>query len=114
MKKFCCDIDGVLATQMPPDRYHDAEPIRENVDRINRLHALGHHIVLFTARGSATGIDWREVTERQMREWGVQYHELRFGKPAADYYIDDRALLPDQLEAVVIELAGGAQRREEG
>jgi hypothetical protein len=24
-------------------------------------------------------------------DWGVRHHELRFGKPAADVYVDDRA-----------------------
>ena len=32
------------------------------------------------------------MTRQQMADWGVNYHELRFGKPAADYYVDDRLL----------------------
>ena len=39
-----------------------------------------------------TGIDWREVTEKQLSDWGLSYHELHFGKPNADYYVDDRML----------------------
>ena len=39
-----------------------------------------------------TGIDWREATEQQLAKWGLHYHRLVFGKPAADYYIDDRML----------------------
>jgi hypothetical protein len=27
----------------------------------------------------------------------VKYHELKFGKPAADYYIDDRMLSVEEL-----------------
>jgi dTDP-glucose 4,6-dehydratase len=46
--------------------------------------------VLFTARGSATGIDWSEVTKTQMKNWGVKHHKLLLGKPAANYYIDDK------------------------
>ena len=59
---------------------------------INQLYAQGHEIILFTARGYVTGIDWREVTEKQLSDWGLSYHELHFGKPNADYYVDDRML----------------------
>ncbi|MFI5351161.1 MAG: hypothetical protein ACHQ2Z_16575 [Elusimicrobiota bacterium] len=91
-KTFCFDIDGVIATITPVSRYDEAKPIRSTVALINRLHARGHRIVLFTARGSMTGIDWSKVTRRQMKAWGVKHHELRFGKPAADYYVDDRMI----------------------
>lgn len=89
---FCVDIDGVLASITPGNDYNLAQPLTDNIRRINRLHAAGNRIVLFTARGSMTGIDWSTVTRRQMQEWGVAHHDLRFGKPAADYYIDDRML----------------------
>lgn len=91
-KTFVVDIDGVLATITPGNDYNLAGPMRENIARVNRLYAAGNKILLYTARGTMTGIDWRATTERQMREWGVLHHELRLGKPAADYYIDDRML----------------------
>jgi CMP-N,N'-diacetyllegionaminic acid synthase len=91
-KCFCFDIDGVIATLTPENNYNIAKPIQSTVDVIQTLHKLGHEIILFTARGSKTGIDWRTVTESQMLAWGVPYHELRFGKPAADLYIDDRMI----------------------
>jgi CMP-N,N'-diacetyllegionaminic acid synthase len=89
-KVFVVDIDGVLATITPQNDYNVAEPIRANIEAINRLYEMGNRILLFTARGSMTGIDWAEATRRQMDTWGVKYHDLRLGKPAADYYIDDR------------------------
>lgn len=91
-KIFVCDIDGVLASLTKENDYSLASPLTSTIDIINRLFDAGHRIILFTARGTKTGIDWRSVTERQMKEWGVQYHELHFGKPAADYYIDDRMM----------------------
>jgi hypothetical protein len=54
-------------------------------------------IILFTARGTKTGIDWSEVTAKQLKTWGVKYHELKFGKPAADYYVDDRLINMNEL-----------------
>lgn len=89
-RRLVVDIDGVLAEAVPDLDYAQAGPIRENVERVNALFDHGCHIVLFTARGSGTGKDWSEVTAEQMKRWGVRYHELRFGKPPADYYIDDR------------------------
>jgi CMP-N,N'-diacetyllegionaminic acid synthase len=92
------DIDGVLAEAVPELDYAAAGPIRDNVERVNALYDRGCHIVLFTARGSGTGKDWTTVTAEQMKRWGVRYHELRFGKPPADYYIDDRLVsLPQAL-----------------
>lgn len=93
---FCFDIDGVIANLVPDGRYHLATPRPTTIETIRTLYATGCRIVLFTARGSATGLDWQGVTQQQMAAWGVPYHELRFGKPAAEYYIDDRLISPEQ------------------
>lgn len=91
-KTFVFDIDGVIAKINPTLNYADTEPIEGIVDIINRLYDNGNYIILFTARGYKTGIDWSEVTAKQMKDWGLKYHELKFGKPSADYYIDDKML----------------------
>ena len=49
-------------------------------------------IILFTARGSTTSVDWKDFTEQQLREWGVKFHELLFNKPEADLFIDDKGV----------------------
>jgi len=90
-KTYCFDIDGVLCTNTWGE-YEHAVPLPEAIERINALHDAGHRILLHTARGTVTGIDWRPLTERQMREWGVRYDELWMGKPNADVYVDDRAV----------------------
>jgi hypothetical protein len=61
-----------------------------NIRRINKLYDSGDTIVYWTARGTGSGIDWREVTEEQFERWGVKYHELKFGKPIYDVFIDDK------------------------
>ncbi len=91
-KKFCFDIDGVIATLVKDNNYADAGPRESTIDKINKLFDQGNKIVLFTARGYETGINWEEITKTQMMEWGVKYHEIYFGKPSADYYIDDKAI----------------------
>lgn len=97
---LCFDIDGVIAMKTPGNDYRKARPCTEVVARIRRLYDAGYRIILFTARGSMTGLDWREVTEAQMKAWSVPYHELHFGKPAAKFYIDDRALREDELDTI--------------
>lgn len=89
-RRLVIDIDGVIAQARPQLDYAAAMPMRDNIARINALFEAGCHITLFTARGSGTGQDWTETTLGQLRQWGVRYNELRFGKPAADFYIDDR------------------------
>ena len=92
------DIDGVIASLVEDGNYSNANAINENINYINKLKLSGVKIILFTARGSASGINWRKVTELQMKEWGVLYDELLFGKPAGDLYIDDKAATPSVLK----------------
>jgi dTDP-glucose 4,6-dehydratase len=98
---FIFDIDGVVASLTAGNDYALAEPRAAMIANINRLYAAGHRIVLFTARGSQTAIDWQETTRMQLERWGLRFHELRFGKPAGDYYIDDRGLTPSELAHLV-------------
>ncbi len=90
MTVYCFDIDGTLCSNTE-GAYDDAEPFADRIRQVNRLHQAGHTILLYTARGSTTDIDWRETTERQMKMWGVDYHQLYLGKPSAHIYIDDKA-----------------------
>lgn len=89
--RYCFDIDGTLCTNSYGE-YETAQPCREMIDQVNRLYDAGHYILLFTARGTTTGLDWRELTEHQMAAWGVRHHELLLGKPEADAYIDDKGM----------------------
>ena len=57
---------------------------------VNKLFDEGNEIIIFTARGSTTNIDWTKQTEKQLSEWNVKYHKLLLGKPYADIYIDDK------------------------
>ena len=50
----------------------------------------GHHITMWTARGAVSGIDWRVLTEQQLKDFGVKYHELRLDKPFFDIFVDDK------------------------
>jgi len=84
------DIDETICIS-PEDRdYAKAVPILTNIEKCNRLYDEGHKIVYWTARGTGSGIDWREVTEKQFKDWNVKYHDLKFGKPVYDLFVDDK------------------------
>jgi len=86
------DVDETIC-RTPPDRdYATAEPIKDNIDLANELYEDGHEVVYWTARGSVTGADWRELTEGQLNEWGCKRHKLEMGKPSYDLLIDDKTL----------------------
>jgi dTDP-glucose 4,6-dehydratase len=84
------DIDETICISPNSRDYKQASPIMSNINKINKLYDSGNTIVYWTARGTGSGIDWREVTEEQFERWGVKYHELKFGKPIYDMFIDDK------------------------
>lgn len=94
---LCFDLDGTLCEHRTDGKYDLAAPYTARIDWLNHLHERGHRIIIDTARGSETGVDWRTATEQQLAGWGVLYHELRVGdKPYADVYVDDRAIEADE------------------
>ena len=95
--KYVVDIDGVVCANTVDCNYRNAEPFKDNIDLLNKI-AENNYMVYYTARGSETGIDWVEITKDQLKRWGVVYHQLMFGKPSADYYIDDKLITMDQLK----------------
>ena len=91
------DIDETIC-ESPEDRdYSLATPIEGRIQTINDLYDDGNTIIYWTARGTGSGIDWREVTEKQFEEWGVKYHELKFGKPVYDLFIDDKNINSEEF-----------------
>ena len=86
---YCFDLDGCLCT-LTKD-YRKAKPLKKRIKEVNQLYKEGHTILIDTARGSVSGINWTKVTKQQLKKWGLKYHLLRVGvKLHADHYIDDR------------------------
>jgi CMP-N,N'-diacetyllegionaminic acid synthase len=110
-RTFAFDLDGVLATLVTDHDYEKCEPNRAGIALVNQLHDAGNRIVIYTARGSLTGRDWAHTTQNQLRSWGVRHHELQFGKPAADYYVDDRMVSLATLMAWVDSSSQGDRRQ---
>jgi hypothetical protein len=89
--RLCFDLDNTICLTQGTE-YSESTPIISMVDLVNLLYNQGHYVVIFTARGSKSQSDFRELTENQLKNWGVSYHELLFGKPYADIFVDDRAI----------------------
>jgi hypothetical protein len=94
---YVFDIDGTLCT-LSDGSYEDVKPINNRIQKVNELFDSGHTIVLNTARGMGRTKNnallaeklFRELTEKQLNNWGVKYHKLFMGKPSGDIYIDDK------------------------
>lgn len=95
------DIDGTLADQKVNNAKYDLDniiPDENMIKAVNALYDKGNKIIIITGRGSITGIDWKEETEKQLKGWGLKYHELRFVKKPLKYlYVDDLACSPEEF-----------------
>jgi len=89
---FVIDLDGTLCTNTD-GKYEQAKPYLDRINKINRIHKKGHIVIIDTARGSLTKKDWKELTKKQLKEWGVKYNKLKVGtKTFGHIYIDDSAI----------------------
>ncbi len=86
------DIDETIC-ETPENRdYTLSVPIAENIEKANKLYDDGHTIVYWTARGTVSGIDWTDITTKQLQEWGAKHHQVILGKPHFDLYICDKSI----------------------
>jgi uncharacterized HAD superfamily protein len=90
MKTFIVDVDGTIC-QNTYGKYENAKPFEERIKFFNDLYDEGNRIIYWTARGGTSNIDWTELTNKQLNEWGVKASEIRMKKPSYDYWIDDKS-----------------------
>ena len=92
-KTIYIDIDETICFYDKKREYHLAKPYNERIETINDLFLKGNTIVYYTARGSKTGLDWYDLTEKQLEKWGAKYTKLITGKkPVYDLFICDKAI----------------------
>ena len=85
------DIDETICDTPESRDYGLSTPINERIKKINALYDKGHTIIYWTARGAVTGIDWTDITEKQLKRWGAKYHELKMNsKPHYDLLVCDK------------------------
>lgn len=73
--------------------YLNSTPYQDRIEKVNNLYDQGHTIIIETARGCNSKVNWYIDTHNQLISWGLKFTTLRTGvKYAADYYIDDKAI----------------------
>ena len=92
------DIDETICFYEGERNYPEAIPNYENIAKINKLYDEGNDITYYSARGTMTGINWFDVTKKQLQEWGCKWHGLSVGlKPAYDLLICDKTKRIEEL-----------------
>lgn len=102
-KVLVIDYDHTISMTKGTD-FENAKPVPGVIEKINELYNKGWIIKIYTARGHIScdsRVDARYKYEKRMRQWlsdnNVKYHTLSFNKPLAKYYIDDKAIRPDEF-----------------
>lgn len=93
------DIDDTIC-RSPRDldgraQYQNAAPYLRRIQQVNDLYDEGHEIHYWTSRGQTTGIDWTDLTQKQLVEWGCKFTSVRMNKPMYDWWIDDKSFHPE-------------------
>jgi capsule biosynthesis phosphatase len=101
--RICFDLDNTLVSypKVKGD-YSSVEPITKNINFLKLLKELGHTIIIHTARrmkthhGNVGAVisDIGRVTFDTLDKFEIPYDEIYFGKPYANFYIDDLAINP--------------------
>jgi mannose-6-phosphate isomerase-like protein (cupin superfamily) len=94
MKVFV-DLDNTLC-KTENGNYLCSTPIIERIEYFNSL-KQGNQIIIWTARGSRSGIDYEELTKKQLLDWNVSYDALLMKKPDYDVYFDDKSFNIDTI-----------------
>ena len=99
--KFCFDLDGTICHIKKEDQHYiDVDPLPGSVETLQRLKSEGHYIIIMTARNMLTyNNNVGKIIANQspiVLEWlskhQIPYDEIHFGKPLADFYVDDKAI----------------------
>ena len=103
-KTIICDVDDTISTTTTHD-WENATPNTAVINKINKLYDEGWTIILMTARGQVScngdfklaSDKYRTKMEAWLKKYDVKYHMLSFEKYLASYYVDDKALTPQQF-----------------
>jgi len=106
--RFCFDLDNTLVTypEIEGD-YRSVKPIKRTINFLKFLKKNGHTIIIYTARRMRTHAgnigkvqsDIAKITFDTLDKYKIPFDEIYFGKPYANFYIDDLSIKPfDDLE----------------
>ena len=93
MIRWVFDLDNTLVKTEGSD-YESSRAIPEAIKKVRKYYDRGDHIIIMTARGSASKKDWRKFTANQLDAMGIPYHQLIVGlkPPGVDFFVDDKAI----------------------
>lgn len=104
-KRVCFDLDNTLVTYpLVKGDYTTVKPIERNIRFLRYLKKLGNTIIIYTARRMRThhgnvgkiNADVGKITFDTLDAFEIPFDEVYFGKPYADFYIDDLGVSPFQ------------------
>ena len=102
-RRFVFDLDNTLVTYpVIEGDYSTVEPISTTINYLRNLKKQGHYIIIYTARrmrthgGNLGGVvaDIGQLTISTLEKFKIPYDEIVFGKPYADFYVDDLMINP--------------------
>jgi capsule biosynthesis phosphatase len=96
-KRICFELDNTLINISPQDIIC---PIYKNIEYLQFLKKLGHTIIICTSRNmdiynGNVGLIVKNICKTvidTLKIFEIPYDELHFGKPFADFYIDNKAI----------------------
>ena len=100
-KRICFDLDNTLVTYPTINGdYSTVKPIEKNINFLKYLKNFENTIIIYTARRMKThngnigkiNSDIGKITFETLDKFNIPYDEIYFGKPYADFYIDDLAI----------------------
>lgn len=109
------DLDDTLSFTLDRD-WENAKPNLPLIQKLNGLYDNGWEIIIVTARGQlscagdcvAADKKYRSLIQKWLSNNNVKYHLLSFEKKLATYYIDDKAITPqDFLNVEIKEVKSG-------
>jgi len=94
---------GDLNIESSVERYANAKPINETIEKVREAHSNGWYITILTARHMRSCHNDVELAfnklSRITADWldrhDVPFDQLVFGKPYGMWYIDDKAMTLD-------------------
>lgn len=99
--RICFDLDNTLVSYPTIENdYTTVLPNYTNISFLRYLKYLGNTIIIYTARRMKTHkgntgkvlADIGKITFDTLEKFNIPFDEIYFGKPEADFYIDDKAI----------------------
>jgi len=111
--RICIDLDGTICeNKTSGETYDDVLPKENAIKTIQEWKSAGHYIIIYSARNMVTHnnnlgriiANQSPVVISWLKKYNIPFDELWFGKPLADFYIDDKAVKFQTWDQVKTEI----------